>query len=135
MGNKVKLVVYDANLKGQVGNYEVSDSGDKIKVVSGGEGHFMPSFDNDSYLELPKKFLGRTIGYEKVYFAPKRSKACVNFKAPKAEAPDPEEIDRAIGSLVLEKMGQDKPAFPPILIYVIVAIQILIAANLFGVIG
>ena len=53
MTKKVKLAIFDKDLKARtVKEYPISDNGEQIKVVSGGEGHFMPKFDNDSFIEL-----------------------------------------------------------------------------------
>ena len=50
MSKKVKLAVIDDDLKIRtLKNYDVSASGNKVSVMSGGEGHFMPSFDNNSF--------------------------------------------------------------------------------------
>jgi len=64
MSKKVKLAIVDKDLKARtVKKYPVSDSGEQIRIVSGGEGHFMPYFDNESFIEFPSE-----IGKEKQQF-------------------------------------------------------------------
>ncbi len=134
MGNKVKLAVFDETLKIEIKEYPVSDSGIQIKVRSGGESHFMPRFDNYSYLEFPKKFLRWTRGHERIYFAKKGAKKCVNFKTQEVLGPDPEQLKRSVGSTLLDQLGQEKPPFPTWMIYIILLCVIGITLKVFGVI-
>lgn len=108
MARKVKLAIFDIDLRASVKKYPVSDSGDRIKVVKGGEGHFMPKFDNTSFIEFPKKFLFLNIGYEKVYFARKASKKCVDFNTESVAGPDPELVKEAAGATMLKDLGKEK---------------------------
>jgi len=110
---KVLLAIYDNDLKCRtVKKYEVSDSGTQIKVKSGGDGHFMPMFDNESFLELPirKKyiFFGGQI-WKRFYFVKKKGEKCVNFRTGEAFGPNPEDAKKAIGSTLLEQVGKNKP--------------------------
>ena len=110
---KVLLAIYDADLKCRtVKKYEVSDSGTQIKVKSGGDGHFMPTFDNESFLELPTRkrfiFFGGQL-WKRFYFVKKKGEKCVNFQTPKAFGPNPEDAKKAIGSTLLEQVGKNKP--------------------------
>lgn len=134
MTNKVKLAIFDETLKIQLKKYPISDSGKQIKVVSGGENHFMPHFDNYSYLEFPKKFLRWTIGHERVYFVQKGAKKCVDFKTGAVSGPDLEQLKQSIGSTLLDKLGQDEPPFPTWVIYLILVTVLGIALKVFGVI-
>jgi hypothetical protein len=111
MSKKVKLAIIDKDLKARtVKKYPVSDSGEQIKVKSGGEGHFMPSFDNDSYIEFPKRAFPAVwrITWDRVYFARKGSKECFNFKTGKVQGPDPELVKLAAGSTMLKDLGTEK---------------------------
>ena len=110
---KVLLAIYDADLKCRtVKKYEVSDSGTQIKVKSGGDGHFMPQFDNESFLELPTRkrfiFFGGQL-WKRFYFVKKKGEKCVNFNTGEAYGPNPEDAKKAIGSTLLEQVGKNKP--------------------------
>jgi len=134
MTRKVKLAVFDNDLKAEIKSYPISDSGNHIRVVKGGENHFMPRFDNDSFIEIPKKFLRLNIGYERVYFAKKGAKKCVNFKTGEVFGPNPEEVKKAIGSTLLSKIGKEEPPFPAWIIYIILLVVLGIALKVFEVI-
>ena len=107
MTRKLKLAVFDIDLIASVKSYPVSDSGDRIRVVKGGENHFMPKFDNTSYLEFPRPwYKGR--GTERMYFARKLSKKCVDFQTEAVAGPDPEAIKIAAGATMLKDLGKEK---------------------------
>ena len=135
MTRKVKLAVFDNDLKAEIKKYPISDSGNHIRVVKGGENHFMPRFDNDSFIEIPKKFLRWNIGFERIYFAKKGAKKCVNFKTGEVFGPNPEEVKKAIASTLLSKIGKPEAHFPAWTIYLILLTVIGIALNVFGVIA
>lgn len=137
MTKKVKLAIFDTDLKARtVGKYPISDSGNKIKVKSGGEGHFMPTFDVESYIEFPKRsfpLLWR-ISWDRVYFVRKGAKHCVNFGVdpPKVEGPDPELVLEAAGTEMLKNLGKEKSETSMIQ-YVTLALLIIIAMSVLGV--
>jgi len=133
MTRKAKLVVFDNDLKVKVAKYPISDSGDKIRVKSGGESHFMPSIDTSSYLEFPKKFLFFTVGYEKVYFARKLSKKCVDFKTEVIAGPDPEVVKEAAGATMLKDIGKSKQETSMVQ-WVTLAIVLFTLLNVLGVV-
>jgi len=135
MSKKVKLAIVDNDGKARtVKKYPISEDGTKIRVVSGGEGHFMPSFDNDSFVEFPKKLFGIIpSGWDRVYMVKKRGKACINFQSGKVEGPDPEQLKEAVGSTMLNQLGKDKPPFPTWIIYFMLLLNIGIALKVFGV--
>jgi len=137
MSKKVKLAIIDNDGKARtVKEYPISEDGTKIRVVSGGEGHFMPKFDNDSFVEFPKKLLGIiNLGWDRVYMVKKRAKACINFKTGEVEGPDPEQLKEAIGSTLVQQMGQEKPPFPSWIVYFILLLSIGIALKVFGVVA
>jgi len=132
---KVTLAIVDKDLKARtVKQYPVSDSGEQIKVMSGGEAHFMPYFDNDSFIEFPRpRWMGG--GFKKVYFAKKGAKKCINFKTETVHGPDPEDMKRAVASSLLDKLGKEKQDFPSWLIYAILLLVIGTALKVFGVIA
>jgi len=78
---ELKVLVFDRDLKGRTfGSFPVTEDGSKIRIKSGGKGHFMPTFDNDSFIEFPRKFLRWNRGWERVYFVRNGAKACVRFR-------------------------------------------------------
>lgn len=107
MTRKVKLAVFDIDMIASVKYYPVSDSGDHIKVVKGGESHFMPQFDNTAYLEFPRSWY-KGGGTERLYFARKGSKKCINFKTEVVAGPDPELVKQAAGATMLKDLGKEK---------------------------
>lgn len=152
MSSKVKLAIFDEDLKARtVKRYEVTD-GNQIKVKSGGEGHFMPVFDNYSYLEFPKRGFPQfwKIYWDRVYIVRKGAKKCVNFKPkpkitevkkdkddktitketidPDIEVPPPDPslvIDTA-NAIMIDRLGDQKEE-NPIMTYLII---ILLAFNI-----
>ena len=121
-------------MRASVKKYPVSDSGDHITVVKGGEGHFMPKFDNTSFIEFPRKFLFWNIGYEKMYFARKASKKCVNFKTETVSGPDPELVKIAAGATMLKDLGKEKQDTSMIQ-WITLAAVILILLKVLGVLA
>jgi len=135
MTTKVRLAVFDEDLKARTfGEFPVSEDGKRIQVKQGGTEHFKPTFDNDSFIEFPKKFLFWNRGWQRVYFAKKGGKKCVNFKTEQVGLPDPEQLKRSVGSTLLDQLGHEKPPFPTWMIYVILASVIAILLKVFGVI-
>jgi hypothetical protein len=134
MVRKVKLAIFDNDLKATVGKYEISSDGTKIKVISGGEGHFMPSFGNDSFIDLPYRniFSPWKISYNRIYFVKKKGDKCVNFQTGEVFNPDPEQLKEAIGATLLGELGKDKTE-TPIIWYIILLILLGIAGKVFGV--
>ena len=136
MTKKVKLAIIDSdNIARTVGLYPISDDGTQIRVVSGGEGHWMPKFDNDSYIELPKKFLRIQTGWTRLYIVKQKASACINFKTGDVPTPDMEQLKESVGATLLNRIGEKKDAFPAWLIYLILVIVLGIAAKVFGVIA
>ena len=136
MSKKVKLAIFDKDLKARtVKKYPVSDSGEQIKVKSGGEGHFMPSFDNESFIEFPKKAFPALwrISWDRVYFVRKGAKTCVNFKTEKVEGPDPELVLEAAGTEMLKNLGKEKTE-TSLITYMMLALLVFITLIQLGVI-
>jgi len=130
MSSKVKLAIFDEDLKARtVKRYEVTD-GNQIRVKSGGEGHFMPVFDNYSYLEFPKRGFPQfwKINWDRVYLVRKGAKKCVSFKTPDVEVPQPDPslvIDTA-NAIMIDRLGDQKEE-NPIMTYFII---LLLIANI-----
>ncbi|GAH42662.1 unnamed protein product [marine sediment metagenome] len=138
MTNKVKLAIFDKDQKARtVKHYPVSDNGDQIKVKSGGEGHFMPHFGNESFIEFPYRALSSPwkISWDRIYFVKKGGKKCVDFKSGIVYGPNPEDMKKAVSASLLDKLGKDEPPFPAWIIYLILLAVIGIAAKVFGVIA
>lgn len=112
MARKVKLAIFDNDLRAKVGKYEVNKDGTKIIVIPSGEGYHAPSFDNDSFIEFPYRAITSfwRKSYRKVFFVKRKGKKCVNFKTdpPVVFPPDEEELKRAVGSTMLGQIGKDK---------------------------
>ena len=111
---KVQVAIFDNDLKIRtLKKYEVSDDGTKIRIVSGGEGHFMPAFDTSSFLEFAgrkKYLLFGARQWERIYFVKKKGAKCVDFQTGEVFGPSPEESKKAIGATLLHQIGQEKQA-------------------------
>ena len=135
MTRKVTLAIFDTDLKATIGKYELSDDGTKIKVKSGGEAHWMPTFDNDSFIEFPKKrWEIWKPDWTKIYFVKKKGSKCVNFTTDPADVtgPDPEQLSEATGAVMLSKLGKQEQE-TPLISYATLVIGVIILLRLFGV--
>ena len=131
MSRKVTLAIFDNDLRCKIGKYPVSDDGTKIRVVSGGENHHMPVFDNDSFLEFPRgKLEIWKPKYTRYYIVKGKGKKCVDFKGdtPTIFPPDPEALKRANLNLLATKIGKDTNQGTPWYIWAILISTLL---NLF----
>lgn len=83
MPEKLKTLVIDRDLKGRLfEKFPVTKDGSKINIRSGGKGHFNPLFDNDSFVEFPRRSPippFRTV-YDRVYIVRNGAKACYQFR-------------------------------------------------------
>ena len=136
LSKKAKIVVFDGDLKAEIKKYPISVSGDRIKVRKGGEAHFMPSFDKNSFLDMPYRSLSSPwkISYERTYFARKLSKKCVNFETEILEGPDPETVLELAGTKMLRNLGKEEEK-TPIIQWVILLLLLFIVLNQMGVIA
>lgn len=135
--NKVKLAVYDKDLKARIyKKFPVTDDGAKIQVKRGGKANFNPEFDNDSFIEFPKRSFPRVWRktWDRVYFAPNAAKKCVNFRTLTVLEPDPSLVLKAAGTEMLRNLGKEK-AETPMLTYIMLFILIVLALKVFGVIA
>lgn len=81
MTKKVKLAIFDEDLKcRKVGAFEVTD-GNQIRVKSGGEGHFMPKMTLGGKLSFPYRsiFSPWKISWNDIYIVRKGASQCVDF--------------------------------------------------------
>lgn len=130
------MAIFDGDLKARTyRNFPVSDDGARIIVRSGGKRHFAPTFDNDSYIELPRRRLLApwTFAWNRIYFVRSGSSACVNFKTEAIPGPDPELVKKAAGSEMLKNIGKEK-AEVPIISYITLLVVILILLKVMGMI-
>lgn len=111
MPEKVEVAVFDEDLKiRKLKKFDVSENGAQIRIVSGGEGHFMPRFDSSSFLEFPswkKYLLFGPRSWKRLYFVRNKGEKCVNFKTETTYGPNPEQLKRANLQLLAEKIGAD----------------------------
>lgn len=105
---KVKVAIFDADGRCKIEKHPLSTNGKQININSGGTEHFMPHFDRNCILQIPrlKKFLffGER-SFEPVYFVANKAKKCVNFSIPEVYGPSPEELKNAVGALIATKIG------------------------------
>ncbi len=133
MARKVKVAIFDNDLKCKVGKYALSKDGTKIIIKSGGEANWAPSFDNDSFIEFPKsRWKGG--GYKRIYFVKKKGEKCVNFKSDPAtiSGPSEEELKRAIGAVAFGNLGKDDNQ-PTWISYATLAISFIVLLLVSGV--
>jgi len=131
MTKKVKLAIFDKDLKARTyANFPLSKDGSRISVRRGGKRNFNPTFDNESYIEFPKRFGG----WKRIYFVRNGAKACVNFKTEKIAEPDPELVMEAAEAEILKGIGKDKQD-TPLIQYMILAAVILTLLKVLGVIA
>jgi len=138
MTKKVKLAIFDKDLKARtVKRFPVSDSGEQIKVKSGGEGHFMPYFDNNSFVDFPYRALSSPwkISWDRIYFVKKGAKQCVSFETGMVYGPNPEDMKRAVGSTLLSQIGKETQKFPVWILYITLLAVLGIAMKVFGMIA
>jgi len=136
MTKKVKLAIIDKDLKARTfKEFPLTDDGAKIKVKSGGDAHFMPAIDTDSYLELPSRslFPPWRIKWNRIYFVNKGVTKCINFKTETVLEPDPSLVLKAAGTTMLMNLGKEKKEIEMIF-YIILLVVIGIALKVFGVI-
>ena len=136
MTDKVKLAIFDQDLVVRKhGKFPLSSDGSKVKVVSGGESHFMPQIGNTTYLDFPRRSLIPPFKkyYERLYFVRNTAKRCVDFQTEEVASPDPEQVMKAAGAKIASNWGKEK-AETPMLLFIILGILALIAAKVFEVI-
>ena len=122
MADKVKVAIFGKDQRVQLKNYELSTSGNKISIITGGEGYFMPEIGPTTFLDWPmgKKFLffGQR-RYKRIFFSLKRGSKCIDFakhiayydEETKAGVliygPDQESLKKSNLNLLATKIGKD----------------------------
>lgn len=139
MTRKVETAIFDNDLRCHVGKYVISEDGTQIRIKSGGESHFMPTFNNDTFLELPKRKKYLLFGeqlYRRLYIVKKKASACVDFRGEpvKIPLPDREQLKQSLAATSLNKIGKPEQNFPSWIIWVILATNLLLVLSQLGVI-
>jgi hypothetical protein len=133
MARKVKLAIFDNDLKATFGKYPLSKDGSKIVVTSGGGANWAPSFDNNSFIEFPKsRWKGG--GHERIYLVKKKGSKCVNFSSdpPTIPGPSEEQLKEAMGSVAFGNLGkEDKESM--LINYITLAIVFIVLLSQLGV--
>ena len=136
MTKKVKLAIIDKDLRARIfKEFPLSEDGAKIKVKSGGEGHYMPAIETDSYIELPSRSLVPPFRtkWNRFYFVMKGASECINFKTATVPAPNSSLVLQAAGTTMLMNLGKEKKE-TDLIMYIILLAIIGIALKVFGVI-
>ena len=136
MTKKVKLAIFDKDLKARTfADFPLSKDGSRISVRRGGKRNFNPTFDQESYIELPYRSIipPFPVKWNRIYFVRNGAKACVNFKTETILEPDPELVMQAAEAEILKGIGKDKQDTPMIQ-YIMILLLIGILLKVFGVI-
>ena len=135
---KVKTAIFGNDLRVELKDHKLSKSGNKIDIVSSGEGYFMPEIGPTTFLDWPirKRFFlfGPTI-YKRVYFSIKKGTKCVDFLTGVVYGPDEEQLKKANLNLLATKIGKDANQGTPWYIWAILAVSIFTLLYTMGVIG
>lgn len=135
-GERVKLAIVDPDLKARVlKKFRITEGG-RIDVVSSGKGYFAPKFDNDRYIEFPRRsfvppFKTR---YERIYIAIRGADACIDFKTPHVPGPDPKQVIETAQAEIIRNFGKQKQE-TAIWTFVQVGLLVFIVLKLLGVIA
>ena len=137
---KVKTAIFGKDLRIELKEHELSASGNKINIVSGGEGYFMPEIGPTTFLDWPsfKRYIlfgPRT--YKRIFFALKRGSKCVDFAQHIANydeetkmgvlvyGPDEEALKQSNLNLLVTKVGKDANQGTPWYIWPILIFSLL----------
>lgn len=136
MARKVKVALFDKDLRAELKKYPLNADGTKIEIAQGGSGHFKPTIDNESFIEFPYRhpLSFWRVSYQRIYFAMKWSKKCVNFHTEEVEGPDPKQIMDAANKTLLDKLGEQKQEVNWWQ-YLLIGINVLILLKVLGVIA
>ena len=140
MADKVKTAVFGKDLRVELKNYELSASGNKINIVSAGDGYFMPEIGPTNFLDFPslkRYYLFGPRTYKRVFFARKKASKCVDFGTDEGivYGPDSEQLKKANMALLATKIGQDANKETPWYIWFILIVLIGVTLKVFGVIA
>ncbi len=132
MTQKVRVAIFDGNLRAEIKKYELTDDGNQIRILKGGKKHFYPDFNESSYLDIKKRrLLGG--GYTRIYFVRRNASKCVDFKTESVGSVDPKQVIDAASSELIKNFGKEEKGVPWY-IWVLFLILIGIALRVFGVI-
>lgn len=135
---KILVAIYDNDLKIRTQKkFEISEDGNKIPIIVGGSAHWMPKFDNTSFLDFKGKKRYLLFGpriWKRIYFVKRRGDKCVDFSTGEATGPSIEELKKANASTLLDKIGQAKTEMP-FLIYALLAINTLFSMIILNALG
>ena len=138
MPSKVKTAIFGKDLRVTLKDYALSASGNKINIVSSGEGYFMPEIGPTNFLDWPsyKRYIlfgPRT--YKRIFFALKKSAKCVDFGTDNGiiYGPDQEQLKKANLNLLATKIGKDANQGTPWYIWIMILFLLGILLNVFGV--
>jgi len=124
LGKKVKTAIFGNDLRVKLKDHELSASGNKISIVTGGEGYFMPEIGPTTFLDWPirKRFLlfGPTV-YTRIFFSIKKGSKCVDFLTGVVYGPDEEALKKSNLNLLATKIGKDTNQETPLVTWLILA--------------
>lgn len=133
MTTKVKVALFDKDLKVTVKKYPLTSDGQKIEIEQGGKGHFKPRIDHQSYLDFPRS-RWRGGGYERVYFAMKWSKRCIDFATPEMHGPDPDVVMDAARAKILRNKAEEAQSIHWS-VWLTIFLLVLVFLKVFGVLA
>lgn len=137
MQRKVRVALFDKDLKVEIKKFPLTADGAKIDITQGGKAHFKPKIGTTHYLDMPsrKKYLlfGERL-YNKTYFAMKWAKTVVDFVTPEVSGPDPEEVMKAAENKILESKGKQKQEMSTVM-WGILLLLVLIFLKTFGILA
>jgi len=136
LGKKVKTAIFGKDHRVKLKDYELSASGNKISITTGGEGYFMPEIGPTTFLDWPvrKKYLlfGSDV-YQRIFFALRKGSRCVDFAKKitvcdeKTQSgvivygPDEEALKKSNLNLLATKIGKDSGQETPLVSWLILA--------------
>ena len=139
MTTKVKTAIFGKDLRITLKDYPLSKNGNKIDIVSGGEGYFMPEIGPTNFLDWPKRkrflFFGPWV-YQRIFFSVKKGERCLDFakqiayydeetkNAVVLYGPDEEAVKEAVANLLATRIGKDTETKTPWYIWAILVISL-----------
>jgi len=140
MPKKVKTAIFGSDQRVELKKYELSHNGNKISIVQGGDGYFMPEIGPTTFLDWPKgkKYIlfGEPV-FERIFFSLKKGSRCVDFAKRIANydeetklgvivhGPDAEQKKRANLNLLATRIGVDNTPITPWYIWPILVASVL----------
>lgn len=110
MARKVKVALFNKDLRAELKNFPLSADGTKIEIAQGGKAHFKPKINNESFIEFPYRhpLSFWKVSYQRIYFAMKWSKKCVNFHTGEVFGPDPDAVMEAASAQILKNKAEEE---------------------------